>query len=112
MRRRGRSPTAARPWSRPADSPSRAPLVCGLPSSSTGPYRSSGASGGTQPLHSTAVKRSSWRTRSEKEAREPALGASSLGRYDRSLISEADGDRPVLIGPPDLCTDAVELGER
>jgi hypothetical protein len=44
--------------------------------------------------------------------RRNTLGASSLGRYDRPSIREGDRDRPVLVRPPDLGADTIQLRER
>jgi hypothetical protein len=44
--------------------------------------------------------------------RRNTLGASSVGRYDRPSIREGNRDRPVLVRPPDLGADTIQLRER
>jgi hypothetical protein len=47
-----------------------------------------------------------------REARVGTGGVVIAGRYDRPSIREGDRDRPVLVRPPDLGADTIELRER
>jgi hypothetical protein len=74
--------------------------------------RAEGMPRGTPSALSPRTRRHSAHFGRRNQTREGTPWASSLGRHDRPLTREGDRDRPVLIGPPDLRADAVELGER